>query len=168
VRHGKRGYAGRTVVGCVLLVALQGCCGVCRHCGHQGATGLAQPAIAATSRDHPRFHPVPTHPVFLPRPERSSAIEDNEESEKNAGWHDTEPIDTSSQRGEPAPLPSGPEVIPAPAPDSAEGWEAEESDGDEFRSTGASRISFPSQELEVGKILRSQPDATSDDNETTQ
>jgi hypothetical protein len=68
----------------VLLIAGGGCCGVRLHeqdgCSNgccQGASGFHHPWIGHPQRiaepapippPHPKFHPVPTRPVFAPRP----------------------------------------------------------------------------------------------------
>ncbi len=55
---------------CLLAVGISGCCthqAACRECAakpSQPASAAAQPVPGAL--EYPRFHPVPTQPVFLP------------------------------------------------------------------------------------------------------
>lgn len=82
--------------------------------------------------NHPRFHPVPTQPVFQPRPDRFFLADVGPPPEV----HRT-PVPTAAERPpiSPAPQDPEPEVIPAPPAGSPQGWkprgpEHQEASGD--------------------------------------
>lgn len=82
---------------------------ICRGCGQPTCAGSVQPANATESYLHPRFHPVPTGPVFLPRRESYAAIEENSHPHRS---------------GTSAPLPPEIQVVPTPDLGPDEGWKA--------------------------------------------
>ena len=84
-------------------------CGICRGCGQPTYAGSVQPANATESYLHPRFHPVPTGPVFLPRRESYAAIKENAHPHRS---------------GTSAPLPPEIQVVPTPDLGPDEGWKA--------------------------------------------
>ena len=103
--------------------------GVCRRCracrGLLGA-GPVQPAVALSYR-HSRFHPVPTRPVFLARPEDDAPAK----TDLDALWE--RGLDVECLAPDPAPLPPKVEVIPTPEPDPYANWKAKPAKGDAAR-----------------------------------
>jgi len=91
-------------------------CSFFQRRGRLGVTDYVQPAAALTSRAHSRFHPVPTRPVFLPRPDPFQA------AGNDAHWQGADTSDSSCPHDNPAPMPPELEVIPLPEPKIDEGW----------------------------------------------
>ena len=95
--------------------------GVCRTCG-SGRCGDSpgRPDGQVGYHNHPRFHPVPTQPVFSPRPEGQLAMADE--------VYGDAPRPPAGKRGNAArtetpPVPPEPEAIPAPSP-TKEDWKS--------------------------------------------
>lgn len=87
-------------------------CGICQDGGHS----REKSSVELGYHNHPRFHPVPTQPVFSPRPERYSMIDSRMYAEN------VEPASSAETFSEPTPLPAGKEVIATPVPIPDEGW----------------------------------------------
>jgi len=159
----KKGCAGGIVAGCCLMVA---CSGACQWPGHgvvirddrslalnrapwstspadadRACSVAAIPALAAQDCEHPRFHPVPTQPVFLPRIERCMGIGEN------ADWHGMDATDFAREPTQRAPSPPTVEVIPTPHPEVDEGWKAMSFRHEAARSVGPGGNLSPSPDL---------------------
>lgn len=119
---------------------------LCGRCGQACCGGSVQPVGATEPYSHPRFHPVPTRPVFSPRHDCLSGTE-----------ADGAPYGAASGLG-PFESPAGRSVeeIPVPVPEKEEGWRAKNPprSGD----SGSSSTSSPSVELKLGPIARNQSD----------
>ena len=92
----------------------------CGNCGGVlEGVGAERSVVQAGYHNHPRFHPVPTRPAFLPRPHQYSMIDGISPTES----HPTgAPSDGNSQRVEPPPPAPEPEVIPTPPASSEPDW----------------------------------------------
>jgi hypothetical protein len=97
-------------------------CGVRR--GGELAVGGDGQTVPVGYHNHPRFHPVPTQPVFLPRPDRFSMIDGGGPS---AVYPTPAPTGADPASIDPAPAPPEPEVIPAPPAGSEGGWKPRDS-----------------------------------------
>lgn len=138
-----------------------GPCGPSGHCGPLGAGGCracrkplrgegGSPAAVAQAGyyNHPRFHPVPTRPVFSPQPNLADpavpAVIPDTAVELQAP---TAPM--------PAPLPQ-PEAIPAPAGNSSSQWRSKQGRTTTVASREPSWIFTPAAEpTPVGPEIRS-------------
>jgi len=94
-------------------------CGVCSNSA--AGTGPDSSAVLTGYHNHPRFHSVPTQPVFLPRPDRVSMIEAGTAPELHRA-----PIPEGAEQPpiHPTPPAPEPEVIPAPPAGSSQGWKS--------------------------------------------
>lgn len=82
--------------------------GIFRRYGHLWAPDYGQPAAVGTCPPHSRFHPVPTRPVFLARPDPYSG------AGNYAPCQGVDTSDLSRPQDDAAPLPPELEVIPDP------------------------------------------------------
>ncbi len=89
----------------------------CLGCGRLLGLGPAQAARASGYYAHPRFHPVPTRPVFRPPTEYYSSITAPEDQEPMGAADVADPTEI-----EPSPLPPPVELIPTPTPELGEDW----------------------------------------------
>ncbi len=94
-----------------------------RACGGPGCGGPVQPAVALESCGHPRFHPVPTYPVFLPRQDCLMI-----------GGEAALPREPAVIPEPPESAQSTAEEIPAPLPESG-GWKAKDTAPSDERAT---------------------------------
>lgn len=114
--------------------------------GRSRVADSVQPAIAAAPHEHSRFHPVPTRPVFLPRPDRYAA------AGNDAHRQGTDAGDSGCPWNRSAPMPPELELIPVPEPDIDEGWKARDADQDASRSGAYGRVLLPSVDLRLRGI----------------
>jgi len=119
-------------------------CRLCSRCGQALCGGPVQPAGATDPYIHPRFHPVPTRPVFSRREDCLPG------TEANAGLQEG---GVSVSTGDSGRAPSV-EEIPAPVPENAGGWRAK--DPPQNGDGGSNSSSSPSVELKLGPIARNQ------------
>jgi len=119
---------------------------LCGRCGQASCGGPVQPVGATEPYRHPRFHPVPTRPVFSPREDCLPGTEANVVPHGGV-------VSLGTVDGRKAPPVEG---IPAPMPEEGEGWRAKHppQSGD----SGSSSTSSPSVDLKLGPIGRNQSD----------
>lgn len=115
----------------------QRACGICRGLPARGV----QPdpsggAVATGYHNHPRFHPVPTQPVFFSGSDRYSVIDGKRYPDQSVPTESDSP-----QSGPSAPTPE-PEEIPAPPPTSSQGWKARDSEQSDEVSGGGRWIFY--------------------------
>jgi hypothetical protein len=129
----------------------------CRRCGRRLSWRPGEPDSTAGCYGHPRFHPVPTRPVFRPRTEYYSSIPELE-GQQEAGGADADPV-----RTDPSGVPPAVELIPTPNPDLGQGWREKQSP-DGGGGSGSS-LSTPSStvELKVSEVEPSRPDPSAAD-----
>ena len=113
----------------------RGVCGVCRGCRLGGR--CVQPEVAVGYHNHPRFHPVPTRPAFLPRCDACASV-------GGQGYgNGTLPTDCGLPGSTPPTLVPEPESIPTPPTSSDEGWKSRGSGQSDAVSGGTSWIFAP-------------------------
>jgi len=113
----------------------RGVCGVCRGCRLGGR--CVEPGVAVGYHNHPRFHPVPTRPVFLPRCDACAAVD-------GRGYGKGAPaMDCGSPGTAPPTVVPEPEEIPTPPTRLDEGWKARGSGQADAVSGGTSWIFTP-------------------------
>jgi len=114
----------------------------CSRCGQALCGGPVQPAAATDPYVHPRFHPVPTRPVFSPREDCLPGTEADVSVQEGAVR-----VSTGSSR-----RPPSMEEIPAPVPEKTGGWRAKNPPQEGGRDSSSS--SSPSVELKLGPVAR--------------
>jgi len=126
-------------------------CGACG--GVLEGVGAEGSVVQTGYHNHPRFHPVPTQPVFLSRPERYSMID----GISPAGAYPRGAArDADTQRVEPLPPAPEPEVIPTPPASSERGSRRRGSGPPDTASSALSWMLLPAVDRRLEPIAQTQ------------
>jgi hypothetical protein len=100
----------------------------CCACGKAGGPAAEGQAAPEGYYNHPRFHPVPTQPVFTPRLDPLAAARPN-----HVDLQEDDPLSVPNRLPEPA----KPEAIPIPPPGPAESGNKGQASPDRLATTSA-------------------------------